>query len=83
MNRLLYGDPHPCEMEADMIEKEVVCDECKGIGGFYFNEDGDEITREEYLANKDKDGYEMMPCDECNGKGTITIYEEIPNYWED
>lgn len=61
----------------DMIETEVVCEECKGVGGFYFNDNDEEITRQEYLLNKHKQGYYMIVCNECRGQGTITIYEEI------
>ena len=84
MNRLLYGLPHPCEMEAEMIEREIECPECQGEGGFYYDvELGDVVSREEYLMYKDEREYELMPCEECNGTGLLTIYEEIPNYWED
>jgi RecJ-like exonuclease len=83
MNRLLYGDPEPCTRSIDMIEKHEPCVECNGVGGFYFNEDGDEITKEEYLENKGNKKYFMIPCEECDGKGYIEIYEEIPNYWEE
>jgi RecJ-like exonuclease len=84
MNRLLYGEPHPCEMVATMIEKEVTCDICNGEGGHYLDLETNKcVSREEYLMYKDEREYELMPCEECNGTGLLTIYEEIPNYWED
>lgn len=84
MNRLLYGDPEPCTMEVDMIEVEVECSECNGEGGFYLDLEANEcVSRAEYLMYKDEREYELIPCEECEGKGKVIIYEEIPNYWEE
>jgi hypothetical protein len=77
MNRLLYGDPNPAEIECREIM--VECRECKGVGGFYLDVERNEcVSREEYLTNKDKREFELIPCDECNGKGYHIEYEEIP-----
>lgn len=75
MNRLLYGIPHPCETE--MVARKTKCKECNGVGGFYFEKQeytDREVTREYYLEHKE-DCY-TISCDECKGKGYITIYEE-------
>ena len=81
MNRLLYGDPHPAEI--DCREIMVECPECKGVGGFYLDIEANEfVSREEYLTNKDKKEYELIPCEDCEGKGHYIEYEVVdPRYY--
>lgn len=52
-----------------------ICDECKGNGGVYYNEDGDEITPSEYemLSEVDKSLWEYEECSKCKGEGRIEI----------
>ena len=83
MNRLLYGIPNPKELVADMIEVQRECECCNGIGGFYYDAEVNKISREEYLKHKGYKGYEMVPCEICEGQGIITEYEEVPDYWAD
>jgi hypothetical protein len=76
MNRLLYGDPNPAEIECREIM--VECSECKGVGGFYLDLELNEcVSRDEYLENKGKREYELIPCEICEGKGYQIEYEEI------
>lgn len=76
MNSLLYGEPHPNEIMTREVM--VECPECGGVGGFYLDLELNEcVSRDEYLENKDKREYELIPCEKCEGKGYQIEYEEI------
>jgi len=51
---------------------------CNGIGYTYYNEDGDEISEEEYNALP-KDCRDKEACEECDGTGEVE-YEYEPDY---
>lgn len=71
-----YGHPGcpVCSPEPNMIP----CPVCNGKGYTYYNEDGDEISEDEYNALP-SDCRGKDPCDECNGEGEIE-YEYEPDY---
>ena len=48
----------------------IPCPVCNGKGYTYYNEDGDEISEDEYNALP-SDCRGKDPCDECNGEGEI------------
>ena len=50
----------------------VECEACNGTGEFYYDEEGEEITRELYLT--DTEFYLCDTCDECKGEGEIERY---------
>lgn len=56
----------------------VTCPVCNGIGYTYYNEDGDEISEEEYNALP-KDCRDKEACEECDGTGEVE-YEYEPDY---
>ena len=51
----------------------VVCPDCCGDGGIYYNEDGDDITKNEYLrlSEEEKKLWEFEECSICNGSGEV------------
>ena len=57
------------------------CPDCKGDGGVYYNEDGDELSKSDYesLNDEDKVLWGFDKCRRCDGFGTIRIsdYEEV------
>lgn len=83
MNRLI--DYYPTEVTMKEVKEE--CKECNGEGGFYLDlELNDVVSRDEYLMHKDERNYELMPCEECEGKGYIITYiedesDDDPDWW--
>lgn len=71
-----YGHPGCpcCAPEPDLI----TCPVCNGRAYTYYNEDGDEITEDEYAALP-KNERDKEACEECDGTGEVE-YEYEPDY---
>lgn len=70
-----YGGNCPCcEEETKMVE----CTECGGTGMIYFDEQGKDVTREEYERNPRL--YSRDNCDNCEGSGEV---EDVNGYTYD
>ena len=57
------------------------CHECEGIGGRWYNEDGVELSKDEYdaLSEEDKDSIEFVECRKCEGLGTVVVEPYNPS----
>lgn len=51
------------------------CPICNGDGGFYDNEDGRTITKDEFdsLEDEEKTNWDFRECEHCLGCGTIEL----------
>ncbi|MFR9622499.1 MAG: hypothetical protein SNG97_07045 [Rikenellaceae bacterium] len=56
----------------------VECTECGGTGMIYFDEEGKDVTREEYERNPQL--YNHDNCEECEGSGEV---EDVEGYTYD
>lgn len=63
-----------CSPEPNM----TTCPACGGAGEIYYNEDGDQITKEQYNALP-KGRRDTDRCAECDGTGEIE-YEYQPDW---
>lgn len=93
MNRLLYGEPHPAEIEC----RTKTCSECGGIGEIYWalnwvTNNSTQVTKTTYDLLPQTEGQaikagqryyqiEIEQCPSCQGRGYIEL-EDI-NPWED
>lgn len=59
------------------------CPNCCGDGGIYYNEDGDDITKNEYLrlSEEEKKLWEFEKCSTCDGSGEV-IKEAEERDWD-
>ena len=59
------------------------CPDCCGDGGIYYNEDGEDITKNEYLrlSEEEKKLWEFEKCSTCNGSGEV-IKEAEERDWD-
>ena len=53
----------------------IDCPECNGVGYFYYTEDGDTLSEEEFHNSPWLSGIIEDKCSVCDGEGQI-IYED-------
>ena len=53
----------------------IDCPVCNGTGCFYYTEDGDSLSEEEFYSSPCLSGITEERCDVCDGEGQI-IYED-------
>ena len=69
MCELCYGVSNggcPCEEPTEYVK----CPRCDEEGYLYYNDEGEEITRELYDALPESERSEEK-CDKCNGSGVV------------
>lgn len=59
--------------------KMVTCPACSGYGQIYYNNDGDNISKDEY-DKLPKDQREFDICGECNGFGEVELEYDEPDW---
>ena len=57
----------------------VTCPACSGYGQIYYNNDGDNISKDEY-DKLPKDQREFDICGECNGFGEVELEYDEPDW---
>lgn len=62
-----------CEQEAIM----QTCPDCEGLGGYYSDGLGEEVTRGEYMQLPEDERC-LIPCHTCRGTGEVEADEVEP-----